>query len=266
MADAIRRFTTALKLLPILALVLAGPAFAQGTPEKVANAKPGDMRLFISNGLREPFKTVRAQAEKMIGKPLVVDYGASRGMQSQIEAGQAFDIAILTPDVIADMISKGKIVPGSSTDLARVPVAIAVRGVDKIDVSTPEAVKAVLLGARSVGFSPIGASLPTVSKMFAAFGIADAMKAKFHLLPPINDTSAMPPAGQYDLILNLISEILPLTGGWNYVGDTPDALSVPVIMSAGIGSQGDAATAKKLITFLQGPAIEPGLKANHMSR
>ena len=49
------------------------------------------------------------------------------------------------------------------------------------------------------------------------------------------------------------------------MGDTPEALSVPVIMSAGIGSQGDAASAKKLISFLQGTAMAPGIAANHMT-
>jgi len=38
----------------ILAAMIAMPAFAQDAPEKVANAKPGAMRLFVSNGLRGP--------------------------------------------------------------------------------------------------------------------------------------------------------------------------------------------------------------------
>lgn len=249
----------------LLLFVLAGPAFAQDAPEKVADAKPGDVRLFVSNGLREPFKTVRAEAEQQVGRHLVVEYGSSRVMQAQMEAGQAFDVAILTATAIDDLSTKERIVRGSASEIARVPVAIAVRGVARIDVSTPDAIKAALLGARTVGFTPIGGEAPTVNKLFAALGVTDAMKAKFHAMPPVGDTSAMPPTGQYDLIMNLVSEILPLGGGWNYVGDTPEALSVPVIMSAGIGAQGDAAAAQKLIAFLRGPAIEPALKANHMT-
>ena len=67
-------------------------------------------------------------------------------------------------------------------------------------------------------------------------------------------------------LINLVSEILPLTGGWSYAGNVPKELQVPVTMSAGIGTQGDAVAARKLITFLQGPAIEAGLKSNNMSR
>jgi molybdate transport system substrate-binding protein len=257
------RYFAGLALAPLL--LLAGTAFAQDAPEKVADARPGDVRLFVSNGLREPFKTVRAQAEKNLGKHLAVEYGSSRIMQGQMEAGQPFDVAILTATAIEDLTAKGKIVSGSAAEVARVPVAIAVRGLDRIDVSTPDAIKAALLGARTVGYTPIGGEAPTVNKLFAGLGIADAMKAKFHAMPPVGDTSVMPPPGQYDLILNLVSEVLPLGGGWNYVGDTPQALSVPVIMSAGIGAQGDAATARALITFLRGPAIQPALKANHMT-
>ncbi len=249
----------------VAAILLSGAACAQDQ-EKVATAKPGDMRLFISNGLREPFKTVRAEAEKLIGRPFTVEYGASRGMQTQIEAGQAFDIAILTPDVIADMASKGKVVPGSSTDLAHVPVAIGVRGLSKIDIGTPAALKAALLGARKVGFSAIGASRPTVDNTFSKLGVGDVLKDKIVGTPPTHDTTPMPPEGQYDIVINLVSEILPLTGGWSYAGNVPKELQVPVTMSAGIGTQGDAVAARKLITFLQGPAIEAGLKSNNMSR
>lgn len=263
---AVRSCVAVLKFLPLVALLYSGAALAQGDSEKVATAKPGDMRLFISNGLREPFKTVRAQAEKLVGKSFTVEYGASRGMQAQIEAGQAFDVAILTPDVIADMISKVKMVAGSSTDLAHVPVAIGVRGRAKIDIGTPAAMKAALLGARKVGFAAIGASKPTVDNMFAKLNVADALKDKIVGTPPTNDTTPPPPDGQYDIVINLVSEILPLTGGWSYAGNVPQELQVPVIMSAGIGTQGNAADAHKLITFLQGPAIEAGLKANNMTR
>jgi molybdate transport system substrate-binding protein len=258
------RIFAGLALAPLL--LLAGPVFAQDAPEKVADARPGDVRLFVSNGLREPFKTVRTQAEKQLGKHLVVEYGSSRVMQAQMEAGQPFDVAILTATALDDLTVKGKIAGGSATEVARVPVAIAVRGVDHVDISTPDAIKAALLGARTVGYTPIGGEAPTVTKLFAALGVTEAMMAKFHAMPPVGDTSAMPPPCQYDLILNLVSEILPLGGGWNYVGDTPEALSVPVIMSAGIGAQGDAATARKLIAFLRGPAIAPALKANHMTQ
>jgi molybdate transport system substrate-binding protein len=254
--------------LPVVMLMLlagAPVALAQDAPEKVADAKPGDVRLFVSNGLREPFKSVRADAQTHLGRHLVVEYGSSRVMQAQMEADQPFDVAILTATAIADLAAKGKIVPGSVVPVARVPVAIAVRGVERIDVSTPGAIKAALMGARTVGYTPIGGEAPTVNKLFAALDIVEPMKAKFHAMPPVGDTSPMPPPGQYDLILNLVSEVLPLGGGWIYVGDTPDSLSVPVVMSAGIGGHGDAATAKKLIAFLQGPAIEPALKANHMT-
>jgi molybdate transport system substrate-binding protein len=262
----VNSFFAAVKFVPVAALLLSGGAFAQSDSQKVANAKPGEMRLFISNGLREPFKTVRAEAEKLVGKPFAVEYGASRGMQTQIEAGQAFDVAILTPDVIADMIAKSKMVAGSSTDLAHVPVAIGIRGQAKIDIGTAAAMKTALLGARNVGFAAIGASRPTVDNMFTKLGVTDALKSRIVGTPPTNDKTPMPPNGQYDLVINLVSEILPLTGGWNYAGNVPQELQVPVIMSAGIGAQGDAAAAKKLIAFLQGPAIEPGLKANNMTR
>ncbi len=253
------------KALCLAALLFAGGAQAQDS-QQVAAAPPGTMRIFLSNGLREPFNTVRAQAEKLIGKPFVVEYGATRDMLTKIENGQIFDAAILTSEAITDLTAKGKVVAGSKAVLAHAPVSIAVRGIVAINVSTPEAAKAALLGARKIGFYPVGAALPTVQKMFADLGVADTLKPKIMGLPDTNDKTPLPPAGQYDLVVNLVSEILPMTGGWHYAGNVPAPLQIPVTMAVGVGAKGDVQAGKKLVDFLKGPAMDAGLAANHMTR
>src|SRR5205823_57400 len=101
----------------VLALVHLAPAAkaqgGRGPQVKVADAKPGDTRLIISNGIRAPFEAVKAQAQQAAGHPFVIEYGASLGLKSTIESGQAFEVAIVTPEVIEDMTKQGKIVAGS---------------------------------------------------------------------------------------------------------------------------------------------------------
>jgi molybdate transport system substrate-binding protein len=260
--------TPALALVIALAsglAVQAQPA-AQAPGSIIAAAQPGDVRLLISNGLRVPFEAVKSQAEAKIGHKIRVEYGASRRLIATIEADQPFEVTILSREVVQEMMAKGKLRKGVAVDLARVPVAVAQRGGTPGDVGTDEALKALLLGAKVIHFTGIGASRPTIDNTLAKLGIADALKDRLD-----GSTSSQMvkgpdlAAGEYELILNLTSEIVPVTG-WTYLGPIPQHLQVPVLMTAGIGAAGDAESAKAIIAFLQGPAIEQPLKDSRLSR
>ena len=241
------------------------PVCAQTVGVRIADAKPGDVRLLISNGLRIPFETVKAQAESVIGHHIVVEYGASRRLTPQIEADQPFELTIMTREVVDEMVVKGKVRPGL-TDIARTAVAVAQRGGPVGDASTPSSLKLLLLGAKIIHFTGIGAARPTIDKTFESLGIADDIKSRLDDSSSILTTSGPSLAeGQYELVLNLASEMTP-TPGWTFLGPIPMQFQVPVIMSSGVGTKGDAVAAKALISFLQGPAIEGPLKSSRMSR
>ena len=129
----------------ILALAaLAGSVAAQPPPSqvKIGDAKPGEVRLLVSNGIRVPFGAVIAQAETKVGHHFVIQYGASLNLKSTMESGQPFEVAIVTPDVLDDMIARGKVVAGSRFDIGQSPVAVGQRGdAPKSDVSTPATLK-----------------------------------------------------------------------------------------------------------------------------
>jgi molybdate transport system substrate-binding protein len=229
----------------------------------VADAKPGETRLIVSNGLRAPLEAVKTQAEKAIGHPLVTQYGASLGLKATIESGQPFELAIVTPEVLDDMIKQGKVLAGSRFDIARVPVAIGQRGdAPPCDFSTSVALKDTMVNAKSIRWATNGASLPTINHVLEKLGIGDEIRAKVNLPGQV----ALGP-GEYELNINLASEILPLTNH-AHLGNIPAELNIPAVMSAGIGasSDTDSQAAKALLKFLQGPAIEPALNANGMTR
>src|SRR5258708_13423605 len=83
-----------------IVLSLAAQANAQVADPKVADAKPGDVRVLVTAAIREPLNAVLRQAEAAIGKPIVAEYGSARG---QLEEGnlkrQGFQGAILLPHV-----------------------------------------------------------------------------------------------------------------------------------------------------------------------
>jgi molybdate transport system substrate-binding protein len=240
----------------------------EGIGPKLANAKPGDVRLFVSGALRTPMTTAKVALEKATGHAVVMEVGESRVLQSEIEAGQSFEAALITRPVIDDMIAKGRIVPGSKVDIGVVRVGIAVRGdAPKLDIASPDGLKNAILGAHGIRrFYGRGASVPTLDNLFAKLNVASATKDK---VIPLGTGKAAPeaplPPGRYELIINLASEVIPMKG-WTYLGLIPEQYQLPVYLAAGIGTGGNVAAAKMVITFLQGSAFGKVLKSDGMSR
>src|SRR5262245_34335799 len=167
----------------------------RGGGQKVAEAKPGDLRVMVTAAIRTPLEAVRAEAQRAVGKPLVIEYGSARGnLKDQILAGQPFEVAMLLPDVDEELAKQGKILPGSVV-IARVPVAIGQRGdAPKIDMSTPAAFKAAMLKAKLLRWSPTGAALLTVNKILDTLDIREAVKSNYNL----QETAPLGP-GEYEL-------------------------------------------------------------------
>jgi molybdate transport system substrate-binding protein len=235
----------------ILALALAA------TP---ARAQP-PVRVLMSGGLRAVFEAVKPQAERALGRPIVVQYAASRALQDVIETGQPFEVAVATPEVIAAEAARGRIRPGARRDVAAAPIGVAQRGGKPRDISNTGAFKLALVEAKAVRFAS-NAALPAIDKAFADLNIVEAMKAKANPGPP----GAPLAPGEYELTLNLASELLALPPGTTYLGPFPAPVQVPAIMSAGVGAAGDPDAARRLVDFLTGPAVGAVLKANRMTR
>src|SRR5712691_3577799 len=237
-------------------------ANAQSAAPKMADAKPGDVRVIVTAAIREPLNAVLKQAEATVDKPIVAEYGSARGnLKDLILKGQDFEVAMLLPDVDDEIQAAGKIVPGRF-EIARVPVALGLRGeAPRPDVSSPAAIKAAMLNAKSVKYSPTGAALMTVRKILSTLEIGDK----------IHDSSAVrgevPLAvGEYEINIYPLSEIISNKKLKN-LGAVIAQLQVPAIIEATVGKNAaDPKTALALIKFLQGPAIDRALKDYGMEK
>jgi molybdate transport system substrate-binding protein len=241
------------------------PAFhanAQFTGPKVADAKPGDVRVMVTAAIRGPLDAVLKQAEAAVGRPIVAEYGSARGnLKDQILKGQDFEVAILLPDVDDEIVAAGKTGP-DRFEIARVPVALGLRGEAQVpDVGSPAAIKAAMLNAASVRYSPTGAALLTVRKILSTLDIADK----------IRDSSTarqeIPLArGEYEINIYPLSEIISNKSLKN-LGAVIPQLQVPAILEATVGrNAADPKAARALITFLQGHAIDHALKSYGMEK
>src|SRR5258708_11611288 len=245
--------------------VVLSPAFhpnAQFTGPKVADAKPGAARVMATAGIRDPLNAVLKQAEAVIGKPIVAEYGSARGnLKDEIVKGQDFEVAILLPDVDDEIEAAGKIAPGRF-EIARVPVALGLRGdAPSLDVGSPAAVKAAMLNAKSVKYAPTGAALMTVKKILSTLDIAD----KIHDSSTVRAEVALA-AGEYEINIYPLSEIIPNKRLKN-LGAVIAQLQVPAIIDATVGKNAaDPKAPLGLIKFLQGPTIDQALKDYGMEK
>lgn len=230
-----------------------------------APAASAQVRVLASNGVRAALEALKPQAEKAAGQTLAIEYGSTAGLRRKIEAGEAFDMAIITPQATADLTKSGKIASGSAMDFARTGVGFGIKaGAAKADVSTPDAVKQMLLKAKSISIVKEGASRVTIDKMFDALGIAAAVGPKTKLEAGTETSGEHVAQGQAEVEIVPLSEI-PLVHGVQTLGPLPGALQEYLRFQASVSASAkDAAAAKKVIQFLTAPAAATVLKAHGM--
>jgi molybdate transport system substrate-binding protein len=245
-----------------LALIAFLFMFAQ-----TAHAQTNALRVMGSNGVKGVIDELRAQCEKAIGRPLAIDFNTSASVKQRIQAGESFDVAILTAEVIDDLLKSGKIAPAGRADIARSGIGFGIRsGAKKPDISSPEAVKKTLLNAKSITYVPEGASKPHIVKMLDDLGISDQMKSKTVFAKGADEATQSAADGKVELVLTLISEIVPQRG-LELIGPFPAKYQNYVTFAAGISpSSKNTDSAKALIQFLTGSAATPTFKAKGMDR
>jgi molybdate transport system substrate-binding protein len=215
-----------------------------------------------SNGVKAVIEDLKPGIERAVGHPLSIEFSTATALKAKIEQGDAFDVAILTPALIDDLIAQGKVAADSRTNFARVGVGVGVReGAPTADVSTSAALKRTLLDAKSVAFTAEGQSRPTIDKAFDRLGITSAMKAKTILKGPGEAPTAVA-TGEADLVLTLISEIRPVPG-LQLLGPLPAEVQGYVSFTAGRSpSATDAAAANALLRHLSEPAVSAALRTH----
>jgi molybdate transport system substrate-binding protein len=239
-------------------LLLAGySALAQNTP----------VHVLASNGVRAVIEDLRPQAEGVIGRPLALEFDTSSAVKKRIEGGDAFDVAILTSDVIDDLVKTGKIAAGSRTEIARCGIGIGVRsGTAKPDIRTLDALKKTLLAAKSIVYAQDGASKPYILAMFDRFGITDTMKKKTVVEQGSVQSNARVSDGSAEMVLTLMSEILPAKG-IELVGPLPADVQHYVGFAAAISATSKNTDVGKVLTrFLSSEAVMMTLKSKGMER
>jgi molybdate transport system substrate-binding protein len=252
-----KRFLATISLIGGALLLAAGPAASAEI--KVLTA--GAMKSVVL-ALQEGFEAASVHR-------LVVDNDTAGGLTKRIEAGEAFDMAIITPAAIDTLIGKGKVVDGSRVAVAKVGVGVAVReGAPKPDLSSVDAFKRALLAANTVAYidpASGGSSGIYVAGLLKKLGIADEIKPRERLQAG-GYVAEKVAKGEAEIAIHQISEILPVKGV-TLAGPLPEEIQNYTVYAAGLSAAArDPKAAQAWIDYLKGPAATAVIASRGMSR
>ena len=240
------------------AVVAAG--IVAGAPGVSAQKTP--MRLLVSNGVKAALVAVQPACEMQTGTMFSAEFDTSTGLRARAAKGQPFDLAFMTEDAIDALVADKKLDAASKTMVAKTRIGVGVRqNAAAPDIRTADGVRKTLLGASSITYASDGASRPFIEKMVEKLGITAQMAPKTNAEQGSPRATARVVNGQSDIVLTLISEIVPVPG-LKMVGALPNEFQGEVTFAAGVsaGSQ-QAATARKVLACL----VAPGAGSSYSS-
>jgi len=226
-----------------------------------------DLTVLSSNGYQAVLEDLAPRFERATKRKLAVTYDLAATLRQQIEGGRSFDLAILTPAAIDELIKAGRVTAASRTPLARVGLGFAIRaGARKPDVTTADAFKRTLTDAQSITYVKEGASGVAFAALLQRIGMADALKPKTKLASTRDEVGEVIVRGDAQLGVLPVSEILPMKG-IQLGGAFPADVQTYIVMVAGASAKSaDSKGVDELIRFLTAADATPVLTAKGMER
>jgi molybdate transport system substrate-binding protein len=244
------------------AAIIAGALGLAGPPAGAAEVK-----VLTAGAFKQVVLALAPNYERQTGNKVVIDNGTTGQLKARINGGEAFDVVVITPAVVDEMIKSGKVAAGSAVKLAGVGIGVVVKeGAPKPDISTVEAFKQALLKAKTVAYidpASGGSSGIYIDKLLQKLGIADQIRPKARLKKG-GHVADLIVSGEAELGIHQISEIVPVKGA-ALVGPLPPEIQNITIYAAGMSASAkDKDAAKELIEYLSGPDAAAVLKSKGM--
>jgi molybdate transport system substrate-binding protein len=227
----------------------------------VSPVNAAELKIFGSRVTKVIVGELAAQFEKTTGFTPVVVADVAAVMKRRIEAGEAFDVAVLNPPVLDALIKSGKIIAETRAVLGRCGIGVAIRaGAPKPDISTVEAFKRTLLKAESVAYPGEGASGIYFASLVDRLGITAAMKSKLRPMPGEYNVEVVA-RGEVEMVVVVASRISGVPGV-ERAGLIPQELQTWIGFTAGLGSAAkEPAAARSLIQYFTAPAAAAILRS-----
>ena len=228
----------------------------------------GAVNILISGGFSSAYEQLLPEFERTSGIKVTTRSGASQGagpqtIATQLARGVPADVVILSREGLGELIAANWIIAGTDVDLARVPLGVAVRaGTTMPDVSTVEAIKLLLVKAKTVAVPESTSGIWLRTDLFPRLGIVEKINVK--ATPRGTQATEMVAKGGADLAVMPVSEILH-AAGVDFAGSLPPEIQfVQVFSGAVVRGSRDIEGAKRLIEFLASDRASEAIRKSGM--
>jgi molybdate transport system substrate-binding protein len=220
-----------------------------------------DLKVLSGNGARAAVLELAARFDKATGNRTTVEFAVNPETRAKIEAGQPFDVAVLNPPQLDALIKQKLIATDTRTVLGRAGIGVGIRaGAPKPDISTVDAFKRTLLGAKAVAYPGEGASGKYFVSVVERLGIAEQMKPRMKPMPAEYNVEVVA-TGAADLVVVVASRISGVPGV-QFVGGIPAELQTWIGFTAGASpASRNPDAARALLRFFTTPDAAAVLKS-----
>lgn len=150
------------------------------------------------------------------GHAVAATFGTVGAIQAKIDAGESADILISSAAAIERLARDGKLLPDSTTAIARTSVGICVRtGAPDPDIATQEAFRRAVAGAHRIAFSDaaVGGSAGVyLARLFEDLGLAETIRQNGMPQKSGVEVATRVAEGQADMGMTLMAEIMSVAG------------------------------------------------------
>jgi molybdate transport system substrate-binding protein len=231
-------------------------------------ARAAELTVLTAGAFKSVAADLIAVFEASTGDKVILRNDTVGGLVRRIDSGEAFDVVLISPSGLTDLVKTGKVAAGSEIRLAKVGVGVGVKaGSPAPDLGNVAAFRAAMLQARAVAYidpASGGSSGIYLAKLFQTLGIADAMAPKSVLMKGGLAAEAVVD-GRADVVVQQISEIVAVPGV-TLVGPLPADIQNETIYAGAVAAGSTVpASARALLDVLAGPAARPVLVAKGMT-
>jgi|SRR5215510_2123088 len=224
-----------------------------------------EITIFSSLNVQPEMDAVIPLYERTSGHRVSISYASSPEFFKRVDGGTRMDMAILFTETMDRFVQTTKVPVSSRFDILQSGIGGVVRaGAPRPDIGSVAALKATLLGAKSVAFSrgPTGVYLTGVVQRL---GIADQLKPKTIMADSgIGGVGKVVANGGAEIGLHGTYELLSVAGV-DFIGPIPSDLQRMMVYSAIIPAHArEPDAAKSLARFLSSEIAIPMIRQKGM--
>jgi molybdate transport system substrate-binding protein len=225
------------------------------------------IRVVTSGAFAPAWRVLAKLFELDTGIAIDSQFGPSIGdspnsVPNRLARGEDLDVVIMAAPALGDVMAAGYVT--ERADLARTGIGVAVRaGAARPDIATPEALRAALLAAASIGYSVSVSGTYVRDRLFALLGITEQVRetARVVVGEPVGAAVAR---GDIEIGFQQISELNPIAG-IALLGPLPPSVQQVSVFAAGlVAASTRQEAARRLMQFLASPAAAPAIVASGM--